>query len=340
MARDQHHSGKPTGGTVLVVDDLPENRRLLERLLVAEGHVVLTAADGREALDVVRSAEPEVIVMDVRMPNVDGFEACRRLKATRETRLIPVVLMTGSAERADRIDAIEAGADDFLTKPVDESELRARVRSLMRFKRHTDELDSAEAVIMSLALTIEARDPSTNGHCQRLAVYGVAAGRRMGLDEGDLAALRRGGYLHDIGKIAIPDAILMKPGPLTADELDIVRQHPVVGDRLCGKLKLLQGVRPIVRHHHERLDGSGYPDGLEGDAIPLLAHIISVVDIYDALTTERPYKPQWPEEQAVEELRSLVERGWLRADVVRVLEEARQAGELTPPADDSGPANG
>jgi putative two-component system response regulator len=256
------------------------------------------------------------------------------LKTGALTRLLPVVLMTGSADRADRMRAIEIGADDFLTKPIDDAELRARIRSLIRIKRHTDELDSAETVILSLALTIEARDPSTEGHCQRLAAYGVAVGERLGLPTADLDALYRGGYLHDVGKIGVPDAVLLKPGRLTAEEFRIIQQHPIIGDRLCGNLRALHHVRPIVRHHHERLDGTGYPDGLRGDAIPLLAQIVSVVDVYDALTTRRPYKAAWSADQALEELRAEARRGWRQASLVETLDAA-----LTTTAYAAPPAN-
>jgi putative two-component system response regulator len=299
-----------TSGTVLVVDDMDSNRRLLARLLAAEGYQVHTAQDGDEALARVAECHPDVILMDVRMPHRDGFSACSVLKGQPDTRLVPVVLMTGAAERADRVHAIEAGADDFLTKPIDETELRARVKSLVLLKRYTDDLDSAESVILSLALTVEARDPSTEGHCQRLAAHAVNLGRRLRLPDDELAALHRGGYLHDLGKIGIPDAILHKPGPLTPDEYAHMKEHAIIGERLCGSLRFLSRVRPIIRHHHERLDGSGYPDGLRGDEIPWLAQIIGVVDVYDALTTWRPYKSALSVQAAIDELRQEVNRGW------------------------------
>ncbi len=251
-----HPAGYTGPATILVVDDLASNRRLLERLLTAEGYIVLTAEDGEQATDMVAARLPDVVLMDVRMPKRDGFAACGVLKESALTRLIPIVLMTGSAQREDRVRAIEAGADDFLMKPVDASELKARVKSLVRLKRYTADLDSAESVILSLARTIEARDSTTEGHCERLSRYAVVLGQRLGLGEEDLAALHRGGYLHDIGKIAIPDGILSKPGALTPDEYELMKQHPVIGERLCGDLRALSRVRPIVRHHHERLDGS------------------------------------------------------------------------------------
>jgi putative two-component system response regulator len=320
----------PTKGNVLVVDDEDGLRRLLRRMLAGDGHTVVTTATAEEAMLEVKRDMPDVILMDVRMPGTDGFEACRRFKADPSMRLVPVVLMTGLDGRDDRIQAIEAGADDFLRKPVDGPELRARIRSLIRLKRYTDELDSAESVIMSLALTVEARDPHTDGHCQRLAAYGVAIGRRLGVSEADLVALERGGYLHDIGKIAIPDSVLLKRGPLTRDEQTLIRTHTVVGDRLCGRLRVLQAVRPIVRSHHERWDGSGYPDGLGGEDIPLLAQIIGVVDVYDALTTDRPYKSAWSVEHALAELMRQTHCGLWRPGLVETLVEASDANELRP----------
>lgn len=310
---------------MLVVDDLEANLSALAAVLRLEGYEVLLARNGREALDVVRTDDPDVVVSDVRMPVLDGFDLCRELKAQPRTCLLPIVLLTGATEAQDRLRAIEAGANDFLTKPIDQSELKARVRSLMQFKHVTDELDTAESVLRSLALMIEVRDSYTEGHCHRLAEYAVELGTILGLSDDDLQALARGGYFHDIGKIALPDAILLKPGALTEEEFARVREHPVIGDRLCGDLRALQRVRSIVRHHHERLDGSGYPDGLAGDAIPLLAQIIGIVDVYDAMTTDRPYRTAMTPEEALAELHHEVERGWRRADLVDAFAGARRA---------------
>jgi cyclic di-GMP phosphodiesterase len=297
-------------GTILVVDDEPANREVLERLMARLGYEVMAAANGEEALEIVARTPPDVVLLDVNMPGIDGVEVCRRLKADPASRLIPVVLVTARSDNQDRIRGKQAGADDFLAKPPDFAELEARVRSLIRLKRYTDELDSAEGVILSLALTVEARDPYTNGHCQRLALYAVALGTRLGLSERELTALHRGAYLHDVGKIAIPDAVLLKPGRLTPAEHTLIQQHTVIGDRLCSELRLLADVRPIVRHHHERPDGTGYPDGLSGDEIPLLARILAVVDVYDALTTERPYKPAYTQDDAMAALREEAAKGW------------------------------
>jgi putative two-component system response regulator len=304
------------GRRVLVVDDSPAFAAALSRLLNAEGFAVDVVHDSTAAFDAVARIDPDVILLDVEIPGDSGFEVCRRLKQNDITRLTPVVLLTGLSGREHRLAGIEAGADDFLTKPVDVTELTARVRSLSRMKHYTDELESAESVIVSLALTVEARDAYTEGHCERLSSYAVALGEHLGLPEVDLAALRRGGILHDVGKIGIPDSVLLKPGRLTRDEYELVKQHTIIGERLCAGLRSLSAVRPIIRQHHERLNGSGYPDGLRGDAISLLAQIIGVVDAFDAMTTDRPYRPSMGMDWAIDELRRDAARGAMSTDLV------------------------
>jgi putative two-component system response regulator len=316
--------------TVLVVDDEITNVKLLTRLMTGLGYQVRSAANGELALAEVARERPDLVLLDVNMPKVDGFEVCRRLKREPATRLLPIVLITGLTASEDHIKGIEAGADDFLTKPFNVPELEARVRSLTRLKRYTDELDSAESVILSLGLTIEARDPYTQDHCERLARYAAALGGHLGLDEAQRVALDRGAFLHDVGKVGIPDAILLKPGPLTSSERERMQQHTVIGHRLCGEFRALEHVRPIVRHHHERLDGSGYPDGLKGDAIPLLAQIISIVDVYDAVTTTRPYRAALSTEEAVRELREEVRRGWKSEALVEAFVALEHEGKLAP----------
>jgi putative two-component system response regulator len=302
-------------------------------LLTRDGYRVDAVASGAAALERVRSDPPDLVLLDVMMPPPNGFDVCRALKADAGTRLIPVVLITALQQSEDRIQGFEAGADDFISKPFNAHELRARVRSLIRIKRYTDDLDSAESVILSLALTIEARDGYTEGHCERLARYAAALGRHIGLNDEDVRVLERGGYLHDIGKVGIPDAILLKPGRFTPAEFAVMQQHAVIGDRLCGELRSLRQVRPIVRHHHERQDGSGYPDGLRGDAVPLFAQIIAIVDVFDALTTARPYKAAVAADAACTELIAEAQRGWHRRDLVDtfVALVRQEGGELCRP---------
>ena len=288
---------------VLVADDTESVRSLFARLLGSDGHDVISVADGRAALEAVQKHHPDVILLDVEMPIIDGLEVCRRLKADPATRLTPVVMVTGQTDLRDRIRGIEAGADEFLSKPVHPQELRVRVLSLSRVKHMIDALDSAEAAFMTLALTIEARDPSTNGHCERLAHHAVRLGRALSLGNEELDALHRGGYLHDVGKVGVPDAILLKPGRLTPDEWAVMKKHPEIGDSLCAPLQSLRRVRPIILSHHERLDGSGYPNGLRGDDVPLLAQIVGIVDVFDALTSTRPYRVALSAEEAGQYLR-------------------------------------
>jgi putative two-component system response regulator len=301
---------------VLIVDDSPAFTDALRRLLTSEGFVVDVLHDSDGVVGAVAQFAPDVVLLDVDLPGASGFEVCRRLKRFEATRLIPVVLLTGLVGREHRLAGIEAGADDFLTKPFDSSELTARGRSLSRLKRYTDELESAESVIVSLALTVEARDAYTEGHCERLSSYGVALGRAIGLSPDELWALRKGGLLHDVGKVGIPDAILLKQGRLTAEEYEIVKSHTVIGERLCAGLRSLALVRPIIRQHHERLDGSGYPDGLQGNAISLLAQITGVVDAFDAMTTDRPYRLSLGLDRALEELRTDARTGKMDSTLV------------------------
>ena len=305
-----------SGHSVLVVDDNPGDVRLVRTLLVEQGYAVHTAANGRDALEIIGREPLDLVLSDVMMPEMDGFELCRALKHDPATRLIPFVLITGLRDVEDKIKGIDAGADDFLAKPFNFDELTARVRSLVRLKRFTDELDSAESVITSLALTIEARDRYTEGHCERLALYSKALGQELGLSSEELFALQWGGILHDVGKIGVSDTVLQKPASLTMSEYQAMKLHTVIGERLCGELHSLRRVRPIVRYHHEHLDGTGYPDGIHGDKIPILAQIMGIVDVYDALTTERPYRHALAPDVAFETLLAEAAKGWRRRDLV------------------------
>jgi len=297
-------------GTILIVDDDAAYRKLMVGLLRAQGFEVVTASDGEDALTEFARHEPDLVLLDVDMPRLNGFEVCRKLKQKPESRLTPVVLVTGLAATEDRIRGLEAGADDFLSKPVDRNELLARVRSLLNLKSYTDELERAESVVFALARSIEGKDPYTEGHCERLAEYSSRLGKRIGLPSELITALRWGGIVHDIGKVAVPEAILLKPGPLTQEEWVIMRNHPVIGERICSPLRSFRYVLPIIRHHHERFNGSGYPDGLEGEKIPVTARVLQLADVYDALTTERPYKRALTQDEAMATMEQEVQRGW------------------------------
>lgn len=302
---------------ILIVDDEASIRDGLQVLLERRGYTVRTVPDGSSALGECALFRPDLILLDVLMPGRDGFDVCQELKSNTDTRLIPVVLITGLSEKSDRIRGIEAGADDFLSKPIDVSELDARVRSLLRLKAFTDELENAESVLFTLALSIESRDPYTHGHCTRLAEFSARLGERLSLPPDDIVALRRAGVVHDIGKVVVPDAVLLKPGPLSPEERTVIKQHAEAGEHICSPLKSSRAVLPIIRHHHERWDGSGYPDGLSGEAIPLLARILQIADVYDALTTERPYRGALAQPEAWEILEQEVKRGWWDGNIVR-----------------------
>jgi putative two-component system response regulator len=302
--------------TILVVEDDPHTRDVLAGLLRALGYHLVIAASAEQALDALNVVRPDLVLTDVHLGAMSGIDLCVRVKADPRYELTPVVILTAVGDLEARVAGLSAGADDFFTKPVEFVELRTRLAALLRVKALLSQLERAEALITTLALTIEARDPYTLGHCDRLSRYAVALGEALGLDREMLRALRLGGYLHDLGKIAVPDGILLKPGPLDPIEQERIRAHPGAGSDLVLGLHSLELVRPIMRHHHEKWDGSGYPDGLKGEAIPLGARIISVVDVFDALHTDRPYKAALPRSEAVSLLLRETDAGYWDPRVV------------------------
>ncbi len=304
-------------GKVLIVDDDPMVRRGLSLALERMGYEVSRASDGESGLEMAARSHPDLVLLDVSMPGIDGFETCRRLKASSKTHMIPVVFLSGNGNRESRIEGLAVGAADFISKPCDFGELGLRVRNQVRMQRLIKDLDSAEAIVFSIARAVEARDHNTGDHCERIAHLAVRLGEFLGLNDDQLVALRRAGYLHDIGKISIPDAILLKPGPLTEEEQRIMRQHPEIGVQMCEPLQTLRLVLPIIRHHHEKLDGSGYPDGLKGDEIPLLARVFQVVDVFDALTNDRVYRKAGSAKEALTILAQEGRKGWWDPDVVK-----------------------
>jgi putative two-component system response regulator len=297
-------------GTVLAVDDDPGALEALADALGTLKFRVWQALDGSSALVLAREHQPDVILLDVMMPGMDGYEVCRRLKLDPETRLIPVVFLTGYGSREARLQGLEAGATDFLNKPCDLVELEVRVRNLIDHRRLTLELDSAEQMVFSIARTVEARDQETSDHCERLALMSVRLGERMDLDDDVLKALRRGSFLHDLGKVGIPDAVLLKPGPLTIEEWFIMKRHVEIGVEICTPLRSLRPVLPLIHHHHERFDGSGYPDGLKGEQIPEIARVFQVVDVYDALRYDRCYRKALSKEESLDIMRLETEKGY------------------------------
>lgn len=302
---------------ILVVDDNPSSRITAVALLSVEGYEVLEAESGSEALNLVRELNPDLILLDVMMPEMNGFEVCQHLKENEHTRLIPVIFITALNDKRSRIMGIEVGGDDFLSKPFDRLELTARVKSLIRQKRLNEDLDHAEQVLFSIARAIESRDPVTGDHCERLVALGKAFGEYIQLSRVEIRDLVWGSYLHDIGKVGIPDAVLLKKGQLTPEEREIMNQHVTIGEKICKPLRTMQGVIPIIRHHHERWDGTGYPDGLVGDHIPYLAQVFQIIDIYDALTSERPYKRAFTTEEALAVISEETQKGWRNPELVQ-----------------------
>ncbi|HEY9597053.1 MAG TPA: two-component system response regulator [Cyanophyceae cyanobacterium] len=315
---------------ILVVDDHPSSRMTAVALLSVEGYEVLEAESGLKGLELVAQVNPDLILLDVMMPGMDGFEVCRRLKTDEQTRLIPVVFITALNDTRSRIMGIEAGGDDFLSKPFDRLELSARVKSLVHQKRLNEDLDHAEQVLFSIARAIESRDPDTGDHCERLVAMGKAFGEYIQLSRIDIRNLMWGGYLHDIGKVGIPDAVLLKKGSFTPEEREIMNNHVLIGERICKPLRSMHGVIPIIRYHHERWDGSGYPDGLVGDDIPYLAQVFQIIDIYDALTSERPYKAAFTATKALDIIAQETAKGWRNPKLVEQFTEFIHLTQLNP----------
>ena len=306
---------------ILVVDDLAENREILAGLLAPDGHEIDTAKDGIEAVEHATANPPDLILMDVTMPRLTGFEACRRLKADPRTELVPIVLVTGLLAREDRIQGIAAGCDDFLTKPVDSEQLLARTRNLLRTKALVDELEAAENVLVSLATALDAKDPYTSGHSQRVGTYAEDLGGAVGLNAKERRNLRRAGLLHDIGKIGIDLAYLNKPGPLTTAEYEDVKRHPVIGFEICRPLRTMAPLLSMIRSHHERLDGRGYPDGLKAEEISVPLRCLTVADVYDALTSDRSYRKAMTPDSALNLMRKEATVGMWDARIVDTLAE-------------------
>jgi putative two-component system response regulator len=312
--------------TVLIIDEIDLNRRLLKAILKSSPYQILEAKRPSEGMRILDREKVDLVVIDQVMPEMSGTEFCQLLKNDRRTQLVPILITTSVLGAGNEVACFESGADEFLVKPLQPALVRTRVRSMLRNKALIDSLEEAETILFALAQSVEHRDRYTGLHCERLAAYGIALAQALGLPRRDQLALYRGGYLHDIGKIAIPDSILFKRGLLTDEEWQIMRQHTIRGEEICRPMKTLAPVLPIIRSHHERWDGSGYPDGLRGEEIPLLARVLQVADIYDALTTARPYKPAFPHQHAVQMMIEEARRGWRDPELVLLFAQVA-AGE-------------
>jgi putative two-component system response regulator len=295
----EHPSQTVPPASILIVDDVEENRALVRLYLSVQGYAVREASNGPQALDLCQAELPDLVLLDVMMPGMSGYEVCRRLRERLDGRLLPVIMVTALTEGADKVQAAEAGADDFISKPINSLELLTRVRSLLRIKRLTDELDGAENTIVALARALEARDPYTRGHSDRVGLFGARLAALAGLPPADQAGLGLAGRLHDVGKIGVCEGTLQKPGKLDEAEWAEMRRHPVIGVEICRPLRSLRSQLPAIRHHHERWDGGGYPDGLSQSDIPLGARITAVCDAWDAMTSDRVYRPGMPAERAL-----------------------------------------
>jgi putative two-component system response regulator len=308
----------PKLSTILVADHLDLNQRILRTLFESEGYRVLAAVNAVEALEILDREPVDLAVLDMFVPDMGGMECCRRIRGNRRTELIPVLMLSSSKGVEHEIAGIGSGADGYLGRPYHPEVLRTRVRSMLRHKATVDRLEESETILLAMAQAVEQRDNNTAGHCERLAALGVAMGMAMELPSQHLLALHRGGYLHDIGKIGMPDSVLFKRGPLSEAEWRTMRTHTIKGEEICRPMKCLAPVLPIIRSHHERWDGTGYPDGLSGNGIPLLARVLQFADIYDALTATRSYKTAMTSAEALRVMQEETDRGWHDPDLMRL----------------------
>ncbi|HTE20094.1 MAG TPA: HD domain-containing phosphohydrolase [Armatimonadota bacterium] len=290
------------GARVLVAERSEPNARQVAEYLRAVGYDVLVATDGEEALRSIRRDDPEIAILDVGIPRLNAYQLCERVKNHPSTRNIPVVMLVSPSAQDEKIRGLEVGAEDFLCRPVNKLELLARVRSLVKVKRLNDQVETTENVIFGLARMLEKKVSNTSSDWERLADHACLLGHALGLTEEDLDILRKGAILHDIGKIAVREEVLMKPGRLSSEEFNEIKLHPEMGERICGPLRCADQVLPVIRHHQERWDGKGYPDGLRGEQIPLLARILSIADAYDAMLSPRPYRAALEPEVAQQNL--------------------------------------
>ena len=295
---------------ILIAHHLPAKRSLLRQILECSRYELLEVSNTTEALTAVSVGHADLVIVDMETPELGAVEFCRILKKASGTRFLPIFVTSSKDDISAEVRTIEAGADAYLLEPHRPAPMQARIQAILRHKSMIESLDDSETVLFSLAESVEGRDPGLGEHCERLAQMCLALGMSMGLPPHELLTLQRAGYLHDIGKVAIPDSILFKAGALNDNEWNIMRSHAERGERICKNIRSLAAVLPVIRHHHERWNGTGYPDGLAGEEIPLLARILQTADIYDALTTERPYKRAFTPDEAIKIMRAEAAKEW------------------------------
>lgn len=314
--------------TILLVDVPSDDRENQRAFLESQGYEVLIAETESAAEHLCVHLQPDLVLLHDRGPQRAGLDLCRRLKQDPFNKLTPIVLISSSPNPTDSLRAREAGAADFWETPCSLHGALGRIEAFLLLKSYIDE--QAKAVVLTLARSVEARHSARDEHSGHLADYAANLGQNLGMTEEELEELRLACLLHDIGKVAIPDSILLKPGPLSAEEAKMVRQHPVTGEKICAPLKTLRRILPIIRHHHERMDGSGYPDGLSGEEIPLKARVLQIADVYDALVKDRPYRAALSSGAALEILRQEAARGWLDSALVWKFCRLCQTGPVLP----------
>ncbi|MEM6612290.1 MAG: HD domain-containing phosphohydrolase [Cyanobacteria bacterium P01_C01_bin.72] len=294
---------------ILIIDENPLSRMTVTDLLLLDGYEVVEIEPTGALVNNLAEQQPDLILLNANLRQTDSFVLCRQLKENYLTNRIPVVFTTLTNNREERIKAMEAGGSDVLVKPLNRSELSTRVKSLISQKRINDGLNQTEQVLFTIAKAIDSR-AVTKGGSVRVASLIESFGHHLGLSKREIDDLAFAAYLHDIGTIAIPDAVLLKAGALTSEERELIRQHVLVGEEICQPLRHRSGVSPIMRHHHERWDGTGYPDGLAGVRIPYLAQVFQIIDIYDALTSDRPHKQAYSAEEALSIIWEETQKGW------------------------------
>lgn len=321
---------KEQKSTVLIVDDDPRSRKLIEAYLFSQDYNIITAGDGTEAMQKLKNNSVDLIVLDVMLPGISGYEVCKRVKLDSDLRLIPIVMMSSLDDKEDKIKGIQAGTDDFLTKPIDAQEITVRVKSLLRVRHLNEQLEKVENILFTLAKALEAKDPYTEGHSERVGELAKKLAKEVGLGEDAREALDKAAKIHDIGKVGVPETILNKPGPLTKEEFNYIKKHVVLSEQICAPLRSMRGILGIIRHHHENYNGKGYPYGLKGEDIPLEARILSIVDAYDAMTSDRPYRKRLPQDEVIKRLKEGSGTQWdpkLVDLFINMIEESEELSE-------------